>query len=126
MGELICLNEFGRWSLSTAYDITFSNGLVAITQWISLEKASHIFKVAESVVVSPGFVKDFPEMVREVVSNWPKYASSLGVLNDTGMRQHPIRQKQKEQSHIHVYAPSSRKSATEGSSSAPSSTTLWM
>lgn len=78
------MNDSGRWSLSPAYDITFSEGpggehTLDVAGEGGSPNAGHILSVADSVDLSSSFAKETIEIVREVVSHWPAYASEAGV-----------------------------------------------
>jgi serine/threonine-protein kinase HipA len=78
------MNDSGRWSLSPAYDITFSEGpggehTLDVAGEGRSPSSGHILSVANSVGLSSSFAKEAIEIVREVVSRWPTYASDAGV-----------------------------------------------
>lgn len=78
------MNDSGRWSLSPAYDITFSAGpggehTLDVAGEGRDPSSGHILSVADSVGLSSNFAKEATEIVREVVSHWPTYASDAGV-----------------------------------------------
>jgi serine/threonine-protein kinase HipA len=78
------MNDLGHWSLSPAYDVTFSNGpgnehTLDVAGEGRNPKVIHILKVADSVGVSSHFAKEALESANDVIVRWPKYASELGV-----------------------------------------------
>ncbi|MDT8441487.1 MAG: HipA domain-containing protein [Desulfuromonadales bacterium] len=78
------MNDSGHWTLSPAYDITFSQGpggehSLDIAGEGRSPTTDHVFRVAAGVGIRTGFVKEALEKVAEVVSRWPEYASEVGL-----------------------------------------------
>lgn len=78
------MNEFGHWSLSPAYDVTFSKGpggehTMDVAGEGREPSLAHILKVATSVGLSQSVAEGALEKVTDIVSRWPDYASALGM-----------------------------------------------
>jgi serine/threonine-protein kinase HipA len=78
------MNDMGHWSLSPAYDVTFSGGpggehTLDVAGEGKNPTVRHILKVAASVGLSSSFAKEAFGIVRDVIARWPEYASEIGV-----------------------------------------------
>ncbi len=78
------MDESGQWSLSPAYDVTFTEGpggehTMDVAGEGRFPAMPHISKVAEGAGISPACVDAVVSKITDVVSSWPYYASSAGV-----------------------------------------------
>lgn len=78
------MNASGRWELSPAYDVTFSEGpggehTLDVAGEGKAPTFRHVLKVAASLSISSKFAKGALEGVNEVIACWPEYASEVGV-----------------------------------------------
>jgi serine/threonine-protein kinase HipA len=74
----------GRWRLSPAYDVTFSNGPggehnLAVAGEGRRPGEREILKVAETASVPKGEARRIVEEVREAVRRWPEFADEAGL-----------------------------------------------
>lgn len=86
------MSQDGRWTLSPAFDITYSynpSGDWTGQHQMSLNGKREGFQLAdlnafaETASVKPAKAKKMIEKARSVVSNWPSYAAKAGVADET-------------------------------------------
>jgi len=80
------MSERGEWSLSPAYDVTFSTGpagehALDIGGEGRKPEVKHIQAVADEVGVARGRANEIIDRVRAAVNRWPEFAALSGVSN---------------------------------------------
>lgn len=78
------MDEHGKWRLSPAYDLTFSNGpggehCTAVSGEGKDPDSTHLLSIAATFSIPAKEAKQIIEQVRSVVSDWEKYAEMAGV-----------------------------------------------
>ena len=78
------MDEHGAWTVSPAYDLTFSPGaggehaLTIAGEGTRLTE-EHMRRAAISAGVRPGVVMECLDKTRSAVARWPEFASAAGV-----------------------------------------------